>query len=87
MNRLKMGAAAVLLLVLVIVMIQNRDPIETRLLFATVTMPHSILLLATTVLGMTAGGLIAWFALRPAKKAKAAPAEPAPPSPQEPKST
>ncbi|MCP5517706.1 MAG: LapA family protein [Verrucomicrobiales bacterium] len=84
MNRVKIVGASVLLLLVLVLMIQNRASVKTQLLFAEVEMPQSILLLTTAVLGFGAGGLVTWFALRRKKERKPdkAPAtgHPAPPA-------
>lgn len=68
MNRLRIVGAFVLVAVLVILMVQNRDTVTTRLLWARVEMPQSILLLVTAVLGFGSGALFAWFRLRPRRE-------------------
>lgn len=48
--------AALLLAILAIVLVlQNTEPVETRLLFMTVTMPRAVLLLLTTLVGFAIG--------------------------------
>jgi uncharacterized integral membrane protein len=57
--------AALLIMVLVIaVALQNAEPVETRVLFTTVTVPLVALLLLTLVVGFGAGFLTTWLALR-----------------------
>jgi uncharacterized integral membrane protein len=45
----------------VILVFQNRDPVETHLLWATVEMPRAVLLLATFLLGVIVGLLAAFM--------------------------
>lgn len=49
--------AAVILAATVIVF-QNREVVDTRLLFVTVSMPRALLLFSTLVLGVVAGLLL-----------------------------
>jgi uncharacterized integral membrane protein len=46
-----------LLIVVTVLAFQNRGPVETKLLFTTVIMPHSILLLLTSAFGFVLGSL------------------------------
>lgn len=64
MNRAKIIGAAVLAILLIVLMVQNRAPVETHLLFAKVTMAQSILLLVTAALAFGSGALLTWFLLR-----------------------
>lgn len=61
MTKLKLVAAFLLALVAVVLILQNRDPVETQLLFATVTMPRAVLLLLTALLGFAAGILVSLY--------------------------
>ena len=58
MSRIKLMAILVLAVLAVIVVLQNTQEIETRLLFVTVTMPRAVLLLVTTVIGFVLGVLV-----------------------------
>lgn len=71
MNRLKIAVAGALVVLLIVLMVQNRNEVETRLLFAKVTMAQSILLLLTASLGFGAGSLVTWFLLRRKQKKSA----------------
>lgn len=59
MKNLKLAAILALALALGIIVLQNRDPVETRILFFTVTMPHVLLLALTTAGGFCLGLLVA----------------------------
>ena len=50
--------------VIAVVAIQNTEPVVTRLLFATVTMPHAILLFTTAAIGFGIGTLATLFWVR-----------------------
>jgi uncharacterized integral membrane protein len=45
MRNFKLVTASFLAILVAIIVVQNREPVATRLLFATVVMPHAILLL------------------------------------------
>jgi uncharacterized integral membrane protein len=42
-------------IVLLIIVLQNTDAVETRLLFVTLTMPRAVLLFSTTAIGFVLG--------------------------------
>jgi uncharacterized integral membrane protein len=65
MNQIKLGIALVLVIVMAVLVFQNRDPVQTKLLFATLTMPHAILLFLTAAVGFVIGSLFTvWIATR-----------------------
>lgn len=55
------AVVAVLTLILVI---QNRETVDTKILFATISMPRAVLLGVTFLLGVTVGLLIAFVRRR-----------------------
>ncbi len=55
MNKLKIVGIAVIVLIVVIVVLQNTQPVETKLLFLTMTMPNAALLFGTLVIGFAVG--------------------------------
>ena len=61
MNRFKMIATAILALLGVIIILQNTEPVETKLLFLSITMPRAILLMGTTLIGFALGVLVSFF--------------------------
>jgi len=61
MNRFKMICTALLALLGVIIILQNTEPVETKLLFLTITMPRAILLMGTTLIGFALGVLVSFF--------------------------
>ena len=67
MRNWKVVAIAVLTLLLVVLFLQNTEPVETRLLVATVTMPRAALLAVTGALGFLLGLLVALRFQRPNK--------------------
>lgn len=61
MGRIKMIATAILALLGTIIILQNTQPMETKLLFMTITMPRAILLMGTTLIGFALGVLVSFF--------------------------
>ncbi len=58
---LRVIGVAVLGILAVILVFQNRDPVATNLLWATVVMPRAVLLLTTFLLGVIVGLLGAFM--------------------------
>ena len=61
MNRFKMISIAILTILGVIIILQNTEPVETKLLFLSITMPRAILLMGTTLIGFALGILVSFF--------------------------
>ena len=59
MVRAKLIAAFVLVVVLLVVILQNTQPVETKIFFVTVTMPGAALLIFTMLIGIAVGILVA----------------------------
>ncbi|TVP94445.1 MAG: LapA family protein [Planctomycetaceae bacterium] len=57
--KLKVIGISVVVLLVVIVILQNTRPVETKLLFLTLTMPNAALLCGTLVIGFAIGVLTA----------------------------
>ncbi|MCP3904869.1 MAG: LapA family protein [Planctomycetes bacterium] len=60
MNRLKIIVAVVLAVVLLVIIAQNTDSVETQLLFVTLTLPRAVLLLLCMLIGFVVGLLTAF---------------------------
>jgi len=56
--KVKIIVFLVLLIIAFVIVLQNTEAVETKLLFATVTMPRALLLFTTTIIGFAAGVLI-----------------------------
>lgn len=69
MKRAKLIGAAIVALLTIIVLVQNTESVSTKLLFVTVTMPRSILLLVTLLGGFILGLLTPSRLLANARKA------------------
>jgi putative membrane protein len=67
-NKLKIVGVAVIALIVVIVVLQNTQSVETKLLFFTVTMPNAALLFGTLVIGFAIGVLTAGHIVSRAKR-------------------
>ena len=48
-------------ILVITLVVQNRQPVETKILWATVEMPRAVLLLTTFILGIIVGLLIAYI--------------------------
>jgi uncharacterized integral membrane protein len=55
MKKIKTIAIAVVLLLVLIVILQNTESVETKLLFVKITMPRAFLLMLTFLFGFIAG--------------------------------
>jgi uncharacterized integral membrane protein len=58
MRNLKFIAASVLAILVVILVVQNTEPVETHLLSATVAMPHAVLIFISAAAGFVLGVLL-----------------------------
>jgi putative membrane protein len=68
MNKLKIVGIAVMVLIVVIMVLQNTQAVETKLLFLTVTMPNAALLFGTLIIGFAIGVLTAGHIVSRAKQ-------------------
>jgi uncharacterized integral membrane protein len=68
MNKLKLVVIAVITLFTVIVVLQNTQAVETKLLFLTVTLPNAALLFGTLIIGFAIGVLTAGHIVSNAKR-------------------
>ncbi len=68
LQNISMALVASLAVLLLIIVFQNRENVETKFLFATVTMPHAALLFITLAIGCAIGALATWSFTARAKK-------------------
>lgn len=61
MKNFKLILILILVVLLGVVIIQNTQPVQTKILFITIEMPLILLLLITTALGFALGLLIALY--------------------------
>ena len=59
MKRMKLIGALTAVLLIVIIILQNTQSVETRFLFVTITMPNAVLIGVTLLIGVAAGILFA----------------------------
>jgi len=64
MRKTKIVVILIVSLLSLIVFIQNRQAIDTKLLFVTITMPLALLLILTFIMGSILGLVIASYVLR-----------------------
>ena len=55
MSRAKIIGVAVVTVLVLIILLQNTDTVETKLLFATIKMPRALLLFITLLVGFLVG--------------------------------
>jgi uncharacterized integral membrane protein len=67
MNKLKIILITVVALLTLIVVLQNTQAVETKILFLTITMPRAALLFGTFLIGFGLGVLAAGRLVRKAK--------------------
>ena len=68
MERFKLVSIAVLVGLGIIIILQNTQPVETKILFMTITMPRAILLMVTTLIGFALGMLVSFLFQRKERK-------------------
>ena len=68
MNKVKIVAVAFIVLAAVVVVLQNTQAVDTKLLFFTVTMPNAALLFGTLITGFAIGVLTAGHIVSAAKR-------------------
>jgi uncharacterized integral membrane protein len=69
LNKVKLITIAIVAVLTVIIVFQNTDAVDTKILFLTITMPRAALLFGTLVIGFVIGLLTAsHFAALPAKR-------------------
>jgi uncharacterized integral membrane protein len=67
MRNLKLIVASVLAILVAILVVQNTEPVETHLLFATVVMPRAVLIFISAAAGFALGVLLT-MSLKPKRK-------------------
>ena len=68
MKKLKMTVIVVVSLLVLIVVLQNTQSVETKLLFVTITMPRAFLLFLTFLFGFVVGAVSTASFLNKAKR-------------------
>lgn len=67
MKKMKLIVIAILALLAAVIILQNVETVDTKILFITISMPRAILLAVTWAIGLACGLLIP---LKPKKKGK-----------------
>jgi uncharacterized integral membrane protein len=67
-NKLKIVGIAVVVLIVLVVVLQNTQTVETKLLFLTVTMPNAALMFGTLIIGFAIGVMAAGHIVSVAKR-------------------
>lgn len=70
MRQIRLILAVVFAVLIVVVALQNTESVDTRLLFATVTMPRAVLLFTAMALGFGSGVLASLYWLRSSSPSK-----------------
>ncbi len=58
MQKIKLVVAVVAAVITLIIVLQNTEPVVTRVLFATIEMPRAVLLFGTSAVGFLMGVLV-----------------------------
>ena len=69
LNKIKIIAAAIVALLVLIIVLQNTESVDTKLLFVTMTMPRAALLFGTLTIGFVLGVLCCSWLTRVRSKA------------------
>ncbi len=64
MHRTKLITIAVIVFLCMIIVLQNTEPVETHILFFTITMPRAVFIVGTTSVGFVLGVLTSLFLVR-----------------------
>jgi len=64
MHRTKLITIAVIVFLCMIIVLQNTEPVETHILFFTITMPRAVFIVGTTSVGFVLGVLTSLFLIR-----------------------
>lgn len=61
LKKLKIAAVIIALILVGVVLLQNTESIETRILFMSITMPRALLIASAFLLGSAVGAVIAYL--------------------------
>ena len=64
MQQVKVFSILILSLIVLVIVLQNTEPVVTKLLFISITMPRAVLLFGTTALGFALGVLVSFLMMR-----------------------
>ncbi len=66
-KKIQIAAAAIVAILVLIIVLQNRETVETEVLFATISMPRAAMLFGTLLVGFGVGLLTAGWLKRKSK--------------------
>ena len=65
-KKIQIAAAAIVAILVLIIVLQNTETVETKLLFATISMPRAAMLFGTLLIGFVVGALTSrWLVKKP----------------------
>ena len=64
MQQIKLISILILVSLGLIIVLQNTEPVITKLLFVSITMPRAVLLFGTTILGFALGVLVSFMMVK-----------------------
>ncbi|MFC1524633.1 LapA family protein [Thermodesulfobacteriota bacterium] len=64
MERIKLAAIIILISLGLIIVLQNTEPVVTKILFISITMPRAVLLFGTTIIGFALGVLVSYMMIK-----------------------
>lgn len=70
MTRVKLVFSSILAIMVLIIVLQNTEPVETKILFFSITMPRAVFLVGTTLTGFALGVLTSFFLTRGRREKK-----------------
>ena len=59
-NKIKLAVSIIAVLLVIVIILQNMEPAQTQILFATIEMPRAVLLIVTLLIGFVTGVLTTW---------------------------
>lgn len=70
MTRVKLVFSSILAILVLIIVLQNTEPVETKILFFSITMPRAVFLVGTTLTGFALGVLASFIMSRSRRERK-----------------
>jgi len=67
MQRFKLVSILIISFIVLIIVFQNTEPVVTKILFISITMPRAVLLFGTTMLGFVLGVLVSFLIMKQEK--------------------
>ena len=67
MQRFKLVSILIISFIVLIIVFQNTEPVVTKIIFISITMPRAVLLFGTTMLGFVLGVLVSFLIMKQEK--------------------